>query len=1329
MSTTRERGTARAPRSAPVRHAVSAAAPAQAGPARRPAAPTTRERLAAQLHTGWAPEGVALPETAPEALQEPLREPGDEPRREMKVAHRPSPDRCRPRGALGAGDRPGERRTPARHEPGVRRAARGPSALAPPRPAGPRDPRPTGPGRGPGAARAPPRLLTRLQVTSPADPWEVEAEAVAALVRGGHARPGPAGAGAQTTPGDAKGCGDACGAGLPTGAGTRWHRELDDARAERVAAALAPSGTGSALPRALRDRIEPVLGADLSGVRVRHDEASGGAARALGARAFTVGRTIHLAPSSSIADVGLIAHEATHVVQQGLASPRAPPVVMRDVSDYLPDIDIGDVIPDWIIDGVRSSVRAIPGYTALTYVVGEDLLTGERVSVDFEALIDAVLTYGPFGSAVGAVLRGLSIVQEIYQAVVARFTAHDLTLSRIGRDLESAWDEVSISKGIDGNVAVLRRYVTAFLRDLVALVDDLIELVLTLVREAVISVAEPLLATPAVAPVWNLVKEVLHYDPLRGVEVQVPTAQIIADFLTLIGQEERLEQMRERGTLQETADWLDLQMGTFLSIATDLSTLFSDAWAAIQPRNLPDLIDTLPGLADRAIGLVGRIVDFGTTLIAQVLELIKNALLGWLSEHAHEVPGFHLLTVIIRRNPFTDEAVPRTARNLIRGFITLMPGGEATFDELSEAGVIGDAADRIEGAMARLGISWEMVVATFTGIWDSLSLDDLLQPVAAFGRVVAQFGAPVARIVEFVAVVLEVVVTLILRLMNFPSELLGSVVSNAMAAMADIRRDPVGFLVNMLAALKLGFSNFFANIGGYLLDGLVAWLFRGLGQAGITLPSDLSFGSILGLVLDVLGLSVDYLWAKLGEHVGEERVAQMRGALDTLGEAWQFLGDVQREGLPAIWRFLSDQLSNLWQTLLDAALEWITRVVVTRATARLLSMLDPTGVMAVINSAVAIFDAIQSAIEYLRDLLEVLNTYVSTLAAIAAGNVQPGAQMLEQGLAAIIPIAIGFLANQVGLGNMPEKIVELIGSLRELVDRAVDWLIQQALRLGRAALAALGVGGGSDEEEAGAEPDGLEVREPLRMDDTSHTLTVVVVGDRPQVEMASVRAENLRTMVLAAMAREGRGANRAQVLSWLGQIEGKLEDLYYEWRAAHSKSDAEKRATIVGWLHGIAAALQDFGREFGIDDLEHLGHASRYVEGNQLKPPYDTDIRRWFYPSGYLTATQDWKRDQLDQLRHPTNAALFLDQSSGTYEPVADVTIDHQPRVVEHWNSTGRNRPHGERSVYYNDVSEANLQLVARRHNSADGALARALGHLYRPEVGPEFTGPDDESA
>ena len=178
--------------------------------------------------------------------------------------------------------------------------------------------------------------------------------------------------------------------------------------------------------------------------------------------------------------------------------------------------------------------------------------------------------------------------------------------------------------------------------------------------------------------------------------------------------------------------------------------------------------------------------------------------------------------------------------------------------------------------MKDLGISAEMITTTFKGVWDTLSLEDLLAPVDAFERVVAQFGDPVARIVRFVAVVVQVVVELVLRLIDFPTELLAHIVSEVQSAVENVKKDPVGFLKNMFEALKRGILGFFERIGGYLLEGLAGWLFHGLGKLGITIPKDLSFGSILTLVLDVLGLSVEFLWTKLGEKIGPEKVAKIR---------------------------------------------------------------------------------------------------------------------------------------------------------------------------------------------------------------------------------------------------------------------------------------------------------------------------------------------------------------------------------------------------------------------------------------------------------------------
>ena len=257
-------------------------------------------------------------------------------------------------------------------------------------------------------------------------------------------------------------------------------------------------------------------------------------------------------------------------------------------------------------------------------------------------------------------------------------------------------------------------------------------------------------------------------------------------------------------------------------VADQATALFADAWAAIQPENLASLPDTLPSLAQRALALVAGIGSFAATVLAQVLALVKTSLLGMLSDHAYAIPGFRMISVIIGKNPFTEEPVPLNAANLIGGFITLLPGGEAIYQQLLETGVIADAVGRIESAMTDLGITVELITATFLGLWDSLHLADLATPLEAFERVVALFGDQVARIIRFVSVVIQVVIELVLRLMNFPSDLLASIINQTLQAIEDIRRDPIGFLRNMLLALKTGVLGFFERIGAQMGVAVIA---------------------------------------------------------------------------------------------------------------------------------------------------------------------------------------------------------------------------------------------------------------------------------------------------------------------------------------------------------------------------------------------------------------------------------------------------------------------------------------------------------------------------
>ena len=168
-----------------------------------------------------------------------------------------------------------------------------------------------------------PRFLnvqTKLAVGSRDDPLEREADALSQAVR--HNEP-PVGtsrfsSSLMADPPARRSSADAPSPQPPTG--------------RAISSSLLPAEGASPLSSQVRSRVEPLLDADLSGVQVHTGPASAKAAEQLQARAFTHGNHIWLGQRGSPDDVELLAHEATHVVQQ-LAAPSG--LVQRSPEEYI----------------------------------------------------------------------------------------------------------------------------------------------------------------------------------------------------------------------------------------------------------------------------------------------------------------------------------------------------------------------------------------------------------------------------------------------------------------------------------------------------------------------------------------------------------------------------------------------------------------------------------------------------------------------------------------------------------------------------------------------------------------------------------------------------------------------------------------------------------------------------------------------------------------------------------------------------------------------------------------------------------------------------------
>ncbi len=965
-------------------------------------------------------------------------------------------------------------------------------------------------------------------------------------------------------------------------------------------------GAGQPLPDPTRGQMEAGIGASFADIRVHTDPAAAALSQQLGARAFAFGRNVFFGagefnPGTPSGDF-LIAHELAHTVQQGAApkflSKSATPEEESDGSIQASFRDVLDALldaADFLGINVSRIVDNIPGYTLFSYVIEYDVIRGRSVDQDMQGLIRGLMGLVPFGNLAYEKLNEYGLIERAATFIENELSRLNLSMGRIENTISSAWDEMGVSLGIDGNLRVLDRHFTPLYNDVVSFAESASSTILELVKEAVV---RPLVGfLEENSPAYVLATKVIGSKfPLED-EVEAPTVDILKDFLILIGKETEVAEMEEKGTLQETADWIDTQLSRFFSLLGRFNAIVTRVWNAFTLETLADLPGVFQSVWTDFTELLQDFLDFALEVAAKVLELIKISLLEWLAGFANEVPGFHLMTVLIGTNPFTGAVVERTTKNIIRGFMGLVPGGEAKFQQLEETGVVSQAASKIDALIAELGISVDMIVGIFTGIWEGMSIDDLLNPIDAFQRIVDQFGEPIVRLFTFVVKVVVIVVELILRMMNFPIDLIGEIIANVQAAFEKIKEDPVQFLLNMIAAIKQGFSQFFGNIVTHLINGLQTWLFGTLAEGGITVPQDLSLQSILGMAMEVLGITVDNVLERLALKIGQERVDQIRGVLDTLTGIWTFVKDVIERGPIAIWEYVVEKLNDLWSMIMGAIQEWIMTRIITAVTTKILSMLDPTGIMAVINSAIAFYNAVMSFIEKLTEILEIVNTFVKGVLDIANGNLTTAANFLEQALADGIPVAISFLARQVGLGGLSDKISEMIEAAREKINEAIDWLIDKALEAGTAFLQMLGIGG-EEEEASGDQPEGAQPGDEVLhltfgTEDHHIRATMTETGEM-EVLMASEQEENIRRTILTIrdeyMNRVPSGDQNNFIQKMNDTADYARQELAtINQRYPRSREDSPQRKTdISDYLEEVGGMLEEIAEEFQIQTLEGL---------------------------------------------------------------------------------------------------------------------------------------------
>jgi hypothetical protein len=471
---------------------------------------------------------------------------------------------------------------------------------------------------------------------------------------------------------------------------------------------------------------------------------------------------------------------------------------------------------------------------------------------------------------------------------------------------------------------------------------------------------------------------------------------------------------------------------------------------------------------------------------------------GWFSDpvakikkFVRKLPGYKLFSVIIEKDPLTGEHIDRNAANLLGGLFALIPGGEAIFERIQKSGALEGAFKWVTDEIERLGLHWAYFKGLIDQALDSLGWRDLTNIQAAKDRLIGIFQPAYEKVKQFAAdagnKVLEIAMEAALALVGGTGIL--DTLREAGQAFRTIVKDPVGFLKNLIEGLNQGFTRFKDHILEHLKNTVLELIFGAVLPPGVTLPKNISLGSVVGLVLQILGLTWENFRGKLVARLGEPAVNFLEGTFDFLMKI------VRAKSLAVVWELILQKADQLMDTVLEGVKSWVVTKVVTIAVVKLATLFNPVG--AIVEAIQAIYKTINFFIEKAKQLKALVDAIVKSLANIAAGRLTEAANFVENAMARALSAIVGFLADYFGLGDIGKKVREIIGGVRKKVDDALDKILDWVVEKGAAFYQ-------KGKEAAGKVFDWWQQRKEVLVGEEEHSIYMEGTENAPKLMIASV---------------------------------------------------------------------------------------------------------------------------------------------------------------------------------------------------------------------------------
>lgn len=277
------------------------------------------------------------------------------------------------------------------------------------------------------------------------------------------------------------------------------------------------------------------------------------------------------------------------------------------------------------------------------------------------------------------------------------------------------------------------------------------------------------------------------------------------------------------------------------------------------------------------------------------------------------------------------------------------------------------------------------------------------------------------------------------------------IINKGVAVLKAIFTKPIVFVKNLMNAAITGFKNFGRNFLKHLKDALFEWLTGSL--EGVTLPTTWDLKGIVGLALQMIGISYQNIRKHMVTVMGEPVVAGLE-------KGFQLVKTLVTEGPMAAWEQLKEMAAEMREAFVEAVKDFIKWKIVEEAIKWVVSLFIPGA--GLIKAVIGIYDTIVFFVQKAKQIAKMIANFLGSIAEIAAGNIGAAADAMEQGLARALSLVISFLAQLLHLNAITAKIRAAIQKIRAKVDavllKIAKWIADKAKKLFGAVVAGVKTG-------------------------------------------------------------------------------------------------------------------------------------------------------------------------------------------------------------------------------------------------------------------------------